>query len=151
MFRALHTSAFDDMRRRMRVARLDQNPQQLANARGDSDHPLLALAAQHLEMATQAVMGGRFNTFRELSDPSRMLVVYRRHYGAGVVSDEYYVAQPTYFRDASGQYLRPGETIVFDFEGEPAVAVVEALLFRRLLEEDPEAQALVSRYLANHG
>jgi hypothetical protein len=113
-------------------------------------HPLLSLAAQHLQWATEGLMTGRFNAIRELRDPTQMLVVYRKRYGGDVVGDEYLVAEPTYIQGPRGSALRAGETVVFDFTGTPAVAVVEALLYRKLLQHDPDGQALVARHLAHH-
>jgi hypothetical protein len=100
-------------------------------------HPLLALANAHLRRATAGLMNGRFSPLREIRDPKRMLVVYRKRYGGDVVGDEYFVAEPTYIRGPLGGTLRVGETIVVDFQGSPAVAVVEALLYRALLRDDP--------------
>jgi hypothetical protein len=79
-----------------------------------------------------------------------MLVVYRKRYGADIVGTELFVAEPTYITDPSRVSLRAGETIVVDFGGRPAVAVVEAMLYRALLDHDDEGRSLVSRHLAHH-
>ena len=122
-----------------------------ADGAGDSlRHPLLALADRHYQLATEGLMTGRFNALRELRDPKRMLVVYRKRYGADVLGDEYFVAEPTYITDPSGRRLGAGETIVFDFRGQPAVAVIEAMLYRSLLDHDDAGRSLVSRHLAHH-
>ena len=42
------------------------------------------------------------------------------------------------------------ETIVLDVGGQPAVAVIEALLYRSLLNDDDAGRSLFSRHLANH-
>jgi hypothetical protein len=115
-----------------------------------AEHPLLSLARQHHQLATQELIYGRFSPFKELSNPQRMLVVYRRRYGSGIVGDDYYVAQATYISEPNGNVLRPGETIALDFAGRPEVVVVEALLYRGLLDGDSRAQALIARHLASH-
>ena len=130
---------------------LQYGPAADSDGAGDSPrHPLLLLADRHLQLATEGLMTGRFNALRQLRDPKRMLVVYRKSYGADAVGDEYFVAEPTYITGPACASLRPGETIVVDFGGNPAVAIVEAMLYRSLLDHDDEGRSLVSRHLAHH-